>query len=124
MRILIAAAAMWILCFAGADAQDSNKKALADEIHDYVMEHNKEYDRYTRTKAMVLCVDWDSDTPSGISLHMTFSWVTEIGSDVPIFTADLRRRALRSCKGWRAKENVDCDCEVLDEDGKNRLKVP
>jgi len=97
---------------------------LSDRIHDLVMQRETEYTGMSETKAMAVCIRWDSPTPPRIQILGAFATHTGITSDKPIFTPRLRRDALNRCKGWAAFVKVDCTCHELDEDGKNVLRVP
>lgn len=124
MRTIIASAVVMMLGVANVWADDSDKRTLADQIHKSAMERYSEYRQTHRTKAMAICIQWNSPTPPRIQILGAFATRTGITSDRPIFPPVLRRDALRRCKGWAAAEKADCACQALDENGKNVLRVP
>jgi len=124
MRKLIVAVIVAVLGSTFAQAKDTDKRSLAEEIHDYVLKLVPQYRTIHQTKAMAVCIEWDSPTPPPIKIHNVFITHTDSGSDLPIFTPKLRRDAVRRCKGWAARENANCECHVLDENGKNVLRLP
>ena len=88
------------------------------------MEKLKYYGPLNEPKVMVICVDWDAPSASGIHIRNAFTTYTSITSDAPIFAGELARDAKYRCKKWAKAENIDCTCQMLDSNGKNVLKVP
>ena len=104
--------------------QADERSEIADKVYEYVMERVKSYASISRTKAMFICIDWDAPTASGFNVYNAFGYVTDEGSDIPIFTGELAQSAKYDCKKWVKSEKIDCTCQRLDSDGKNVLKVP
>ena len=124
MRIVISLAIALIAANHVSLVQADERSEVADSVYEYVMERMKSYASINQTKAMVICIDWDAPTVSGIHVYQAFSYRTGEGSDAPIFTGKLAQNAKYECKKWAKSENIDCTCQRLDSDGKNVLKVP
>lgn len=102
----------------------ADKRTLADRIHASIMDRFPEYGRNQSMKVMVACIRWDSPTPPRIQVKGATYTYTDAGSDGQINPAELRHDALRRCRGWAARENIDCTCQAVDDNGKNVLRVP
>ncbi len=124
MRIVIAMAIALMAASHSLPAGADERSETADKVYEYVMERMKFYASINQTKAMVICIDWDAPTASGINVYNAFSYRTGEGSDIPIFTSKLAQSAKYECKKWVKSEKIDCTCKMLDSNGKNVLKVP
>ena len=105
-------------------AQADEKSQTADRVYDYVMEKVSSYGSLNDPKVMMVCIDWDAQTDSGIYVHNAFTTYTASYSDGPIFVSELARDAKMRCKKWAESEKIDCTCQALDKNGKNVLDVP
>lgn len=95
----------------------------AVRTHKAVMDHYKVYTTLPEPKVLTGCFVDDASKSPPLRLRRVFAWHTAQSSDGPIFAGQLRREAMKSCLGWGAGENLDCDCRLIDMSGKNVLKL-
>jgi hypothetical protein len=100
------------------------QSGLPDKIHAWVMENFREYGELPKSKVLVACIEWNRTTPPPAFVHQVFATYSDPTSDRPIFLTQLASDARHRCKKWRKAKNIDCKCQVLDQNGKNMLKAP
>ena len=119
MRRLIAACI--ILCLPGIAAAGS--ETWAADLHGEAMRRAPDYANIGRSKVMVACVRWpEPGTGDAPSIAFAVTRVTSQQSDSPVPTNRLRRNAMSDCLGRERDEG--CDCAVIDENGRNVLRIP
>lgn len=94
-----------------------------DRLHARILQAYTGYPSLNGPKVMSGCISNQRGRSPQIKVHNVFSWYTDQSSDMPIFSGRLGRKALQSCQGWAAAENVDCTCVIVDNSGSNVLDL-
>ena len=129
MRFLVSASMIALLLgCSGAETGDAlpfgePPSQNSERIHKFVMDNYKAYGSLSEPKVLSGCFTDAPDKSPPVRLRRVFAWHTGRSSDIPIFAGQLRREALKTCLGWAAGENIDCDCKLIDISGKNVLDL-
>lgn len=119
-KTLLAALSFSLLACAGSARADSSAWPAA--LHAEAMAKLRDYANTTFSKVMVACIHW----PETVSGTPTIAYVTtnqtELTSRRQLPVNQLRMVAMRNCLGRAGASG--CDCAVLDENGRNVLRVP
>ena len=118
---LLLACLLASLCFV---AQSQARSDLENRVHKAIMDEMTEYTKINRTKVMSICIGKNPSKSVPYDFENVFWSYTAEYSDIPIFATKLEQHTLNRCKGWAAKEHKDCDCYILDKNGKNVLELP
>ncbi len=102
----------------------SERREMARNIHDEVIENFPDYVAIRQTKVLVGCINWERSSPSYLDNREWYIYYTDPDSDAGIFIADLLRPAISWCKRDRKRFEWDCDCVSFDKNGKTAFKVP
>lgn len=129
MRSLISIVGLTLLvgCSNGGGEQalsvGSPPSADAIKVHSAIMERLKSYGSLQDPKVLTGCFSEAPGASPPVRVRRVFAWHTSQASDIPVFAGKLRREAVKTCEGWAASENVDCDCKLIDVSGKNVLDL-
>ncbi len=97
---------------------------VADRIHEYVMDEVRDYVLTSGTKALAACVRWPEDGTGTVYVDTLGGSYVADQSDGQLSGNLIVNSAMRSCQGQQARGQYDCDCQLLDVGGSNRLSVP
>lgn len=118
-RLLATAIAVGTL---GAGTAAAGPADWAASLHAEAMSRSRAYANTGFTKAMVACIRWPESRDGTPEIAFLTSRQTDPGRGQMVPTQRLRMNAMRDCFGRSAGQN--CDCAVLDENGRNVLRVP
>ena len=83
----------------------------------------KTYSQIDLEKLKVSCIDWTHSTPKNIVAPWSFS-VYNVPSVKPLFKGREFNYALNECQREADHQGLDCQCQPLDFNGTNELKIP
>ncbi len=127
MKLKLLFCVPWILagCASGGEiASVPQPGSVEHRLHSEVMERYAAYKTFNEPKVLSACISDVASRSPRFRVHRVFAWSTAQTSDGLIFAGKLRSNAIQTCLGWSAAENIDCDCLMMDSNGKNVLALP
>ena len=80
------------------------------------------YRKIRETKVLVSCIYWYGNSVEDLKTGPM--WVSSNPFSGRFNLGDLRRGALNNCKSTAKGKGRDCKCQIVDENDKNKLKLP
>ncbi len=80
------------------------------------------YRKKRETKVLVACIYWHGNSVK--DLKTGTMWTSSNPFSGRFNLGDLRRGALNNCKSMAKGKGQDCKCQIVDENDKNKLKLP
>ena len=110
-----------MLCLATtAHAADS----VADALHGSIMRMEPRYTQYSEQKALAGCFDWERSTPDKPAVqYLAVSTPFNRGRG-SVSVGRLASNALDRCHRARRRNEAECECQVIDRNGRNVLAPP
>ena len=98
------------------------ESGMGEKIQDNVKELMEIYSKNRDTKVLVSCIYWEGNSVEDLK---TLTWWTSYNTfGGRSNLGDLRRRSLNNCKSSAKERRMYCKCQIVDENDKNKLKLP
>ena len=104
-------------------SQSPEKQAVANKIHQRIMNAWPAYSANNGIKVLAACFRWEDGQAAQVSGLTSYYFETGVPSRTrPV--SDLRLSALGDCQKNADTSKGPCTCQIADENGRNAILVP
>ncbi len=104
--------------------QSPVQRELSKKMYDHIMRYVPDYRVHTRGKALAACVAWPSEAGKPVFIDtLGATWVHQL-SHSNFSANEMVQGALQNCEGQKSDGKFDCNCQLMDLAGTNKLAVP
>ncbi len=112
-----------LLCANVSLAQEQDDRTVGKKFHESIIKDAGFYERILGFKALAACIDWKASTPNSVQARYR-AYPTPIKGQATVSVGRLANSALYKGRGAQTRSQAPCDCQVIDRNGSNVLKVP
>ena len=88
------------------------------------MGYTKNYAVNTRLRVLAACIQWPTSPKQPVYIDTLGGLSVADSSDSNFSANEMVQGALQNCDGQKTKGRFQCDCQLMDLAGSNRLVVP
>lgn len=122
MKKLVTLAVLALVSCGPTVSQSPEKQAVADDIHQRIMNAWPAYRNNSGIKVLAACFRWENGEAAQVSGLISYYFETDASRTRPV--RELRISALGDCETDADRSRGDCTCQIADENGRNAIEVP
>lgn len=103
---------------------EEGRGRIATELHSEIINNIPEYTEIRTNKVLIGCIHWPQNSADTFSINRFYIRYQGIGSDAPYPVHKLAHDALNACNRERKSRKWECECEIVDKNGRSVLSVP